>query len=77
MFGIDVSENNGTINWDLVKDQISFAILRIGWIGNKNDNTIDNQFERNYNECKRLSIPIGVYVYCYSNSEDTAISGAN
>ena len=77
MFGVDVSEHNGVVNWDLVKSQIDFAILRIGWIGNKNNHTIDKQFERNYNECKRLGIPVGIYVYCYSSSEETAISGAN
>lgn len=77
MFGIDVSEHNGTINWDIVKGQVDFAILRLGWIGNKENHTIDRQFERNYSECKRLGIPIGVYVYCYCSNEDTARSGAN
>ena len=75
-FGIDVSEHNGTINWDTVKNQINFAILRLGWIGNKNNHTLDKQFERNYAECKRLGIPIGVYVYCYCNNADTAKQGA-
>ena len=76
-FGIDVSEHQGTINWDSVKSQISFAILRLGWIGNKNNHTIDKQFERNYSECKRLGIPVGVYLYNYCNCEDTAKAGAN
>lgn len=76
-FGIDVSEHQGTINWDSVKSQISFAILRLGWIGNKNNHTIDEQFERNYSECKRLGIPVGVYVYNYCTSVETAKSGAN
>lgn len=75
-FGIDVSEHQGTINWDTVKSQIDFAILRIGWIGNKNNHTIDKQFERNYSECKRLGIPVGVYVYCYCTSEETVKQGA-
>lgn len=75
-FGIDVSQHQGTINWDKVKNNISFAILRLGWIGNKNNHTLDTQFERNYSECKRLGIPVGVYVYNYCNSEDTAKSGA-
>lgn len=77
MFGIDVSEHNGIIDWDLVKTQIDFAILRLGWIGNKNNHTLDKQFERNYAECKRLGIPVGVYVYCYCNSEETVKAGAN
>lgn len=66
--GIDVSSHNGNINWNSVKDNIDFAILRIGWIGN-NENQIDEKFERNYNECKRLNIPIGVYVYNYVKTE--------
>ena len=77
MFGIDVSEHNGIINWDLVKSQVNFAILRLGWIGNKDNHTLDKQFEKNYAECKRLGIPAGVYVYCYCNSEETAKAGAN
>lgn len=76
MFGIDVSTFQGNINWDKVKSQIGFAILRLGWIGNKNNHTLDTKFERNYSECKRLGIPVGVYVYNYCNCEDTAKSGA-
>lgn len=75
-FGCDVSEHNSDINWDIVKSHIDFAILRIGWIGNKNNHTIDKKFERNYNECKRLGIPVGGYVYCYSNNEEAIKSGA-
>lgn len=76
-FGIDVSEHQGIIDWNKVKSQIDFAILRLGWIGNHNNHTLDNQFERNYSECKRLGIPVGVYVYCYSASDEAARSGAN
>lgn len=76
-YGIDVSQHQGEIIWDKVKSQINFAILRLGWIGNKNNHTLDTQFERNYNECKRLGIPVGVYVYCYSSSEEAAKAGAN
>lgn len=77
MFGIDVSEHNSQIDWNKLKGKIDFAILRLGWIGNENNHTLDTYFERNYNECKRLGIPIGVYVYNYCNSEDTIRSGAN
>ncbi len=77
MFGIDVSEHNGTINWSIVKNNINFAILRLGWIGNKNNHTLDKKFEENYNKCKNLGIPTGAYVYCYSNCQETAKQGAN
>ena len=76
-FGIDVSQHNGNINWEEVRNHIDFAILRLGWIGNKNNHTLDTQFERNYNECKRLGIPVGVYVYNYCLSAEAAESGAN
>lgn len=76
-FGIDVSQHQGKINWDSVKENIDFVILRLGWIGNKENHTLDTQFERNYSECKRLGIPVGVYIYNYCNSEETAKSGAN
>ena len=76
MFGIDVSYHKGNIDWNKVKPSVSFVILRLGWIGNKNNHTIDPKFEEYYNQCKSLNIPIGMYVYNYCNSEGNAISGA-
>lgn len=76
MFGIDVSEYQSNIDWDKAKTKIDFAILRLGWIGNKNNHTIDKKFERNYNECIRLGIPVGIYVYNYCNSVETIKQGA-
>ena len=77
MKGIDISEHNGKINFDKVKKEVDFIILRLGWIGNKENHTLDTRFNEYYNECKRLNIPIGIYVYCYSNNEKAAESGAN
>ena len=65
--GIDVSEHQGNINWNSVKDRIGFAILKLGNIGDGNKFWIDSKFERNYTQCKTLGIPIGVYVYSYTN----------
>lgn len=69
--GIDVSEHNGTINWTKVKNAgINFAIIRLGWIGNKENHTIDKKFEENYNGAKSVGLKVGVYVYSYvENSE--------
>lgn len=75
--GIDVSQHQGTINWNKVKDAgVEFAILRLGWIGNEDNHTIDTKFVENYNACKKLNIPIGVYVYNYCKSTTTAKEGA-
>lgn len=65
--GIDVSEWQGNINWVKVKPQIDFAILKLGNIGDGNKFWVDPYFETNYNQCKNLGIPIGVYVYSYTN----------
>jgi len=75
MKGIDVSKHQGKINWNLVKNNINFAILRIGY-GMYNSQK-DKQFERNYSECKRLGIPMGVYHYSYAKNIDQAKKEAN
>lgn len=66
--GIDVSKWQGnSIDWAKVKASgVQFAILRAGYgsyITQK-----DTTFERNYSECKRLGIPVGVYWYVYANT---------
>ena len=77
VLGIDVSEQQGTINWEKVKaDGIAFAILRLGWIGNYDNHTLDTQFETNYKACKNLGIPVGIYVYSYTVNDTAAKSGA-
>lgn len=66
--GIDVSEHQGIINWDQVKTQIDFAIIRAGY-GNNNT---DKQFIRNIKECNRLDIPVGIYWFSYAYNCDMA-----
>lgn len=76
MKGIDVSQHNGNIDWNKVKPNIDFAILRLGWIGNHANHTMDTRFEHYYSECKRLGIPVGIYVYNYAVNTEAARSGA-
>lgn len=73
MNGIDVSQHNGVIDWDKVKasGKVDFAILRCGF-GREHSRQIDKQFERNYAECTRLGIPVGVYHYSYAQSPEDA-----
>lgn len=72
---IDVSFYQKTINWEKVKPQIDGAILRVGYGGNQK-NQDDKQFIRNANECTRLGIPFGVYIYSYANTLEKAKSEA-
>lgn len=70
---IDVSEHNGTINWEKVKTKIGGAILRCGY-GDDIKSQDDKQFTRNLTECERLGILHGVYLYSYATSDAQAKS---
>ena len=72
-FVIDVSQHQGTINWDKVKDKIAGAIIRCGY-GDDLPAQDDIQFARNLSECERLGIPYGVYLYSYAMTEVQARS---
>lgn len=65
---IDVSEHQGTINWDAVKGHIDGAVIRCGY-GDDTKSQDDVQWFRNSSECERLGIPYGAYLYSYCNSE--------
>lgn len=75
-FGVDLSEFNGSIDWERLAKHIDFAILRIGWVGNKDNSTLDERFEEYYRSARKAGVKIGAYVYIYSNSEKTAREGA-
>ena len=73
--GVDVSKYQGNIDWDKAKKAgVEFAILRIGF--GKNAHQKDQQFERNYKECKRVGIPVGIYLYSYALSVKGAVEEA-
>lgn len=72
---IDVSEHQGKIDWEKVKPQINGAIIRCGF-GQDIQSQDDDEFKRNADECTRLCIPFGVYLYSYADNEQEAISEA-
>ena len=62
LLGIDVSQHNGTLDWDIIKkDGIKFAIIRSSW----GHFVEDQQFRRNVKECERVGMPYGLYHYSY------------
>lgn len=71
--GIDVSFAQGRVDWDKLKGNIDFAILRCGY-GNNQINQDDVQWLRNVAECNRLGIPWGAYLYSYAESTADAVS---
>lgn len=76
--GVDVSVYQGdSIDWQAVKnDGIDFAIIRVGY-GDNLDYQDDRTAMRNMDECERLGIPYGVYLYSYAASDEQANSEAD
>lgn len=69
---VDVSQWQGTVDWSKAKAAgVQGAIIRIGY-GWGND--IDASALRNIDECKRLGIPFGIYLYSYAENSDNAAS---
>lgn len=74
--GIDVSTFQGDIDWQKVKDSgIKFAIIRCGY-GDDLTQYDDAKWKRNADECTRLGIPFGAYLYSYAASTGEAESEA-
>ena len=77
--GIDVSGSQGNIEWTTLKEKTDtkFTIIKLGNIYDEDENYIDSKFEKNYKECIKNNIPVGVYVYNYCNSIEALKKGAN
>lgn len=74
--GIDVSYIQKQIDWETVAGtDISFAIIRCGY-GNNEVSQDDSWWKYNADECTRLGIPFGVYIYSYAMNTDEARSEA-
>lgn len=72
--GLDVSEFQGTVDWNQVKNAgYQFAMLRAGY----GFSTIDRQFRRNAAECNRIGLPAGAYWFCYATSPEAAVIEAD
>lgn len=76
---MDVSRWQGNIDWDNVKasGKVDGVMLKTVSTNRKLSNRkdglyIDPTFERNYSECKRLGIPVGVYYYTYATDKQMA-----
>lgn len=70
---IDVSRYQGTIDWTKVQPNVGGAMLKTVSTNSRYGGIyIDQQFERNYAECKRLGIPVGAYYYTYAQDTATA-----
>jgi GH25 family lysozyme M1 (1,4-beta-N-acetylmuramidase) len=68
-YGVDISEYDNKIDYDIFKQQIDFAIIRVGYGVQTSDNQIDKLLDEHYNNLK-YDIPLGAYYYAYSTNYD-------
>ena len=71
--GLDISSYQKGINFDLIKSNVQFLILRAGFTGWGGDGTNKNKdtlFENFYAEAKARGIPVGAYWYSCANTYD-------
>lgn len=77
--GIDVSEHQGDIDWQKVKDAgIEFAIIRVGYrTYGGGEITLDTAFEKNLKNADEAGIKVGVYFYSQAVTPEEAIKEAD
>lgn len=73
LYGIDVSNNQGAIDWDAVaaSGRVQFAFLK----ATEGVNFVDAYYLDNYEACVRLGIPTGTYHFAraeWNNARDEA-----
>ena len=72
-YGIDVSENNGTVDWDDVKDSgMDFVIVRSSY----GKNSRDEMFLENVNGAHSVGLQVGAYHYSYGLTPSDAAKEA-
>lgn len=72
--GIDVSEHQGSIDWQAVaQDGIDFAYIRVGYRGyTEGGIQMDAYFEENYQNARDAGLQVGVYFFSQALTEEEA-----
>ena len=66
MKGIDISEFNGMIDFDKVKNEVDFVMIRAGFGARTKLNKpakVDKLFKKNVEGCIKVGLPFGIYYY--------------
>ncbi|MCR4889706.1 MAG: glycoside hydrolase family 25 protein [Ruminococcus sp.] len=77
--GIDISEHQGDIDWQQVKDSgIDFAMIRVGYRSyGEGVVNFDTNFRDNIRQANDVGIDVGVYFFSQATSQDEAIEEAD
>lgn len=78
--GIDMSQWQGTVNWNKIKDSgVGFVMLRLGYgkgrYGKKSC-TMDDKFQEYVQGATSVGLPIGIYFYSYAKNPKQAYKEA-
>ena len=66
--GIDISHHQGDIDFDKLKGNIDFAMVRTSY-GSFYE---DKKYKRNIKELERVKIPYGLYHFSYATNVESA-----
>lgn len=76
--GIDVSEHNGSVDWEMVKKEYDFAFIRVGCRGFGEGNIVEDKNAReNMKAAEKAGVVFGVYFYTQATTPDEAEDEAN
>ncbi|MBE5923109.1 MAG: Lyzozyme M1 (1,4-beta-N-acetylmuramidase) [Lachnospiraceae bacterium] len=76
--GIDVSEHQGSINWESVAPNVDFAFIRLGYRGYGSGGlAMDAYYSSNMSGATEAGIPVGVYFYSQAISYEEGVEEAN
>lgn len=77
--GIDVSEHQGSIDWNLVaQDGVEFAFIRVGYRGYETGRLVeDTYFDANVQGAQAAGIKVGAYIYSQAITEEEVLEEAN
>ena len=77
-FGIDVSQHQGDIDFQKVKDAgVEFVYIRVGRGGGVGKEPVmDKKFEQNIKGFNSVGIPVGIYFYSYAINQKETVRDA-
>lgn len=79
LIGIDVSNHQGDIDWETVKNSgVEFAFIRIGYGHNREAKIMeDEKFRKNLEGARNVGLNVGLYFYSYATEIWEAEEQAN
>ena len=75
--GIDVSEHQGSINWEKTANYIDFAFVRLGYRGYTSGGmVVDSYYTSNMKGATENNVPVGVYFYSQATTYEEGVEEA-